>query len=199
MDKQTLTSALVDGTVGYDAVIICTSNPAQERFWQIRLEKTRGQSARQGALILAVHEDWGADGAGNGLGTLYAYTKASAKARSEFSIDLDAKLKEGWAVAIYHTAGKGTRCLHDDDFFYFTSIRRIFLSIENTHRQFKPICRLAPLPGSENNNKPGVKLPSIFDIDGVPTQLTILEAVIRQTNSYAPHRKGRCSGAASHC
>ena len=32
-------------------------------------------------------------------------------------------------VAIYHTAGKGTR--------------------------------LAPLPGAENNNKPGVKLPSL--------------------------------------
>lgn len=111
MDKQTLASALalMDGSVGYDAVIICTSNPAQEKFWQARLEKTRGQSARQGALILAVHEDWGADGAGNGLGTLYAYSKASAKAKSQFSVDLDAKLKEGWSVAIYHTAGKGTR------------------------------------------------------------------------------------------
>jgi hypothetical protein len=30
--------------------------------------------------VVAVHEDWGADGAGNGLGTLYAYTKAKAKA-----------------------------------------------------------------------------------------------------------------------
>ena len=67
----------------------------------------------------------------------------------------------GWAVAIFHTAGKGTR--------------------------------LAPLPGSENNNKPGVKLVSTMTIGREKTELTILEAVIRQTNSYAPYRKGRCS------
>ena len=98
------------------------------------------------------------------------------------------------AAHSYHTAGKGTR--------------------------------LAPLPGSENNNKPGVKLPSMLtvrtallppeqekcqvavpkgralmeltfpparQIDGDDAELTILEAVIKQTNSYAPHRKGRVS------
>ncbi len=58
---------------------------------------------------MAVHEDWASDGAGNGLGTLYAYSKASEKARIKFSVDLDSILKEGWSVAIYHTAGKGTR------------------------------------------------------------------------------------------
>jgi len=149
------------GTVGYDAVIVCTSNIAQEKYWQKRLEATRGQAAREGAVILAVHEDWGPDGAGNGLGTLYAYTKARAKAKASFSIDLDEKMRTGWSVAMFHTAGKGTR--------------------------------LAPLPGSENNNKPGVKLPAILHVDGKSEELTILEAVIRQTNSYAPHRKGRCS------
>ena len=41
-----------------------------------------------------MHEDWGPDGAGNGLGTLYAYTKAAAKAKAQ-GIDLDAKLKAG--------------------------------------------------------------------------------------------------------
>jgi len=76
-------------------------------------------------------------------------------------VDLDEKVKGGWSVGMYHTAGKGTR--------------------------------LAPLPGSENNNKPGVKLPSMLSVDGSETELTILEAVIRQTNSYAPHRKGRVS------
>mmetsp|Transcript_9249 Transcript_9249/g.12526 ORF Transcript_9249/g.12526 Transcript_9249/m.12526 type:complete len:555 (-) Transcript_9249:322-1986(-) len=150
----------MDGSVGYDAVIVCTSTIQQEKFWQSRLQATRGQAAREGAIILAVHEDWGPDGAGNGLGTLYAYTKARAKAK-ESGIDLDSKLKEGWAVGMYHTAGKGTR--------------------------------LAPLPGSENNNKPGVKLPSVINLNGSVAQLTILEAVIRQTNSYAPVRKGRCS------
>lgn len=55
---------------------------------------TAGQAARKGALIFAVHEDWAPDGAGNGLGTLYAYTKARAKAKAE-GLDLDAKMKEG--------------------------------------------------------------------------------------------------------
>jgi hypothetical protein len=36
--------------------------------------------------------------------------------------------------------------------------------------------RLAPLPGAENNNKPGVKLPSLVDVSGVQKELTILEA-----------------------
>jgi len=53
--------------------------------------------------------------------------------------------------------------------------------------------RLAPLPGAENNNKPGVKLPSLVDVAGVQKELTILEAVVRQTGCYAPKRAGRCS------
>ena len=161
--KDVLLGAITQmvGTVGYDAVIVCTSNVAQEEYWQARLQATLGQAAKEGALILAVHEDWLGDGAGNGLGTLYAYTKARAKAQSSFGIDLDERLRSGWAVGMYHTAGKGTR--------------------------------LAPLPGSENNNKPGVKVPAIVNVDGELKELTILEAVIRQTNSYAPVRKGRCS------
>jgi hypothetical protein len=161
--KEVLMGAITQmvGTVGYDAVIVCTSNPAQEAYWQKRLSATRGQAAREGALILAVHEDWLGDGAGNGLGTLYAYTKARDKAKAEFSIDLDERIRSGWAVGMFHTAGKGTR--------------------------------LAPLPGSENNNKPGVKLPTVVTVDGEDKELTILEAVIRQTNSYAPVRMGRCS------
>ena len=161
--KEVLLGAIAQmvGTVGYDAVIVCTSNVAQEEYWQARLEATRGQAAKEGALILAVHEDWLGDGAGNGLGTLYAYTKARAKAQSSFGIDLDERLRSGWAVGMFHTAGKGTR--------------------------------LAPLPGSENNNKPGVKLPTIVSVNGENKELTILEAVIRQTNSYAPVRKSRCS------
>jgi len=150
----------MDGSQGYDCVIVCTSTVKQEEFWQKRLEVTAGQAARKGALIIAVHEDWAPDGAGNGLGTLYAYTKAKAKA-AEKGVDLDSELRNGWAVAMYHTAGKGTR--------------------------------LAPMPGAENNNKPGVKLPSLVSLGGSVTELTILEAVIRQTNSYAPQRKGRCS------
>ena len=120
----------MDGSSGYDAVIVCTSNAAQEAYWQTRLEATRGQAAKNGATIVCVHEDWAADGAGNGLGTLYAYVKARAKAQGERRQRLGRdSCDNGGSVGMYHTAGKGTR--------------------------------LAPLPGSENNNKPGVKLPSL--------------------------------------
>lgn len=90
----------MDGSVGYDAIIICTSNLAQEEYWQKRLEATKGRTARAGAVILAVHEDWDAGGAGNGLGTLYAYTKARKKALDEFKVDLDVEMEKGWSVAM---------------------------------------------------------------------------------------------------
>jgi len=53
--------------------------------------------------------------------------------------------------------------------------------------------RLAPLPGGENNNKPGVKLPATLTVGGERVPLTILEAVLKQTGVYAPMRKGRLS------
>ena len=53
--------------------------------------------------------------------------------------------------------------------------------------------RLAPLPGSENNNKPGVKIPAIVALEGKHVPATILESVIKQTGSYASSRKGRLS------
>ena len=53
--------------------------------------------------------------------------------------------------------------------------------------------RLAPLPGSEINNKPGVQLPGILNVNGVPTNISILEAVIKQTGIYAASRPGRLS------
>lgn len=53
--------------------------------------------------------------------------------------------------------------------------------------------RLAPLPGSENNNKPGVKLPATITVEGKLVPMTILEAVIKQTGCYAMSRRGRLS------
>lgn len=53
--------------------------------------------------------------------------------------------------------------------------------------------RLAPLPGSENNNKPGVKLPITVTVGSVEAPITILEAVIKQTGCYAKSRLGRLS------
>lgn len=160
-DAMRVAISEMDATRGFDAVVVCTSNAAQEEYWQRRLEATRGQAAKSGATIVCVHEDWAKDGAGNGLGTLYAYEKARAKARDTGRGDLDAILANGGTIGMYHTAGKGTR--------------------------------LAPLPGSENNNKPGVKLPSLVTVDGEKENLTILEAVIRQTGRYASERSGRCS------
>ncbi|EKX34779.1 hypothetical protein GUITHDRAFT_119090 [Guillardia theta CCMP2712] len=161
----------------FDVVIICAATATQEELWQTRLSSSSSSAflppsslfpppssapaPSSSSLFVAVHEDWASSGAGNGLGSLYAYSKARDKAKTLFGVDLDDKLKSGWAAAIFHTAGKGTR--------------------------------LAPLPGSENNNKPGVKLPSLLPGEDGFKELTILEAVIRQTNAYAPVRKGRCS------
>jgi hypothetical protein len=53
--------------------------------------------------------------------------------------------------------------------------------------------RLAPLPGAENNNKPGVKLPTTIQIGGEALPISILEAVIKQTGCYSKSRLGRLS------
>lgn len=53
--------------------------------------------------------------------------------------------------------------------------------------------RLAPLPGAENNNKPGVKLPFTTTIQGKEVPITILESVVKQTGCYAKSRPGRLS------
>lgn len=114
-------------------------------------------------MVLAVSEDWAKGGAGNGLGTLYAYEKACRVAKERFDTDLDVLLQEGSvSAALFHTAGKGTR--------------------------------LAPLPASENNNKPGVKLPVCHELsDGTHATITVLEAVVKQSGVYGPSRKGRLS------
>eukprot|EP01031_Cornospumella_fuschlensis_P041654 gene41654-50831_t len=146
---------------GFDVVIVCCSSEKQAEYWQGRLEKGRGSVIPSHAIVLAVEEDW-PGGAGNALGTLYAFHKAAHVASSKFSRDLLSELQEGLiSVGLYHTAGKGTR--------------------------------LAPLPGAENNNKPGVKLPATVSLGGEPAPITILEAVIKQTGCYAASRVGRLS------
>lgn len=121
----------------FDVTIICTTDDFQAAYWMDRLSKGicmnrrpsndgAGDSSSYYPMVLAVSEDWSSSsGAGNGLGTLYAYQKACRVAREMYGVDLAAELKSGKiSAALYHTAGKGTR--------------------------------LAPLPASENNNKPGV-------------------------------------------
>jgi hypothetical protein len=66
-------------------------------------------------------------------------------------------------------------------------------TIHTAFRTTPRTIRLAPLPGAENNNKPGVKLPATLTVGGERVPLTILEAVLKQTGVYAPMRKGRLS------
>lgn len=107
----------------FDVTIICTTDDHQAEFWMSKLNLASAD--QQFPMVLAVSEDWGGSGAGNGLGTLYAWKKACDYAKIKFEVDLEALLGEGKiSAALYHTAGKGTR--------------------------------MAPLPASENNNKPGV-------------------------------------------
>lgn len=145
---------------GMDVIIVSTGSAGQEGYWQQRLEATLGEVTKPGAIVVAVNEDW-PGGAGNGLGTLYAWQQARAKAKARFQIDIMDRLERGAAIGLYHTAGKGTR--------------------------------LAPLPGSENNNKPAIRLPGLLGPADGPEFITVLEAVIRQTALYAATRQGRLS------
>ncbi|MFN4173513.1 MAG: hypothetical protein ACK4HV_00205 [Parachlamydiaceae bacterium] len=93
---------------GMDIVIVSTVNAEQEAYWQERLEKSRGQVLKNSALFIVILEDW-QGGAGNGLGSLYAYQKAREKAFIEHKIDIFQKQREGYSIALYHTAGEGKR------------------------------------------------------------------------------------------
>jgi len=152
-DEKVKNVGLMQAERGYDVTIVCCSNEHQAAFWQQRLEQAKGTVVPAASAVVAVDEDWDG-GAGNFLGTLYAWRKACAKHKELTGKDLAAELQAGASVALFHTAGKGTR--------------------------------LAPLPGAENNNKPGVKLPA----PGAPS---ILESVIRQTGAYAGSRRKRLS------
>lgn len=146
---------------GFSVIIVCCSSEQQASYWQQRLEDGRGSLLPSSTLVLSVSEDWDG-GAGNALGTLFAFQNATALAQSRNGVDLEAMVREGnCSIGMYHTAGKGTR--------------------------------LAPLPGAENNNKPGVKVPLSVKVGSELVPMTILEAVIKQTSSYAASRPGRLS------
>lgn len=94
---------------GYDVVIVCTGNVKQAEYWQQRLEAVKGVVIPASTTVVAVDEDW-KGGAGNGLGTFYAYVKACGVAKEKFGLDIPAGLAAGThSVSLYHTAGKGTR------------------------------------------------------------------------------------------
>jgi hypothetical protein len=140
-------------------VIISTSHPQQQAFWERRLTHEGKSILKPGTIILSILEDW-PGGAGNGFGTLYAYKKAKERFSELYNADLDKKLQEGASVSIYHTAGYGKR--------------------------------IVPLVSCEQGNKSAVKLPGYIDPSSTEV-ITILEAVIKQTSTYAPYLKGRLS------
>ena len=91
-----------------DVIIVSTDNAYQEELCQRHLEGLLGDLIKPTAKVVAVHEDW-PGGAGNGLGTLYAYQKAQRKLKERYGIDLKDLQLKGASVAIYHTAGQGKR------------------------------------------------------------------------------------------
>lgn len=141
----------IEKNEGFDVIIIVASN-GNSKYWEGRLSATRKEILSQKTKIICVEEDWGG-GAGQLLGTLYAFFKANK------IINLNDILKKGGTVAIYHTAGYGKR--------------------------------MAPLCGTEGNNKPAIKLPRPFNLENGSTLLTLLEAVIYSTQIFAKTREGR--------
>jgi hypothetical protein len=98
----------VANNIGMDVIIVSTSNKQQEQFWQKRLEKRVGEILKKDALVVAIDEDWHG-GAGNSLGTLYTYQKGRQKIKELHNVDIQELQRNGASIAIYHTAGQGTR------------------------------------------------------------------------------------------
>lgn len=94
--------------VGMDVVIVVTTSPDLANYWETQLMLSASPVIKPGALVVAVEEDW-PGGAGNGLGTLYAFFKAHQKLMKVCDVDLFERLQEGCSVGMYHTAGKGMR------------------------------------------------------------------------------------------
>ncbi len=142
---------VVDEGEGFAVIVVVSPTRAQAELWQRRLEGSQGTIVGKRSRIFSLEEDW-PGGAGQLLGTLYAWRKLEAQG-------LDDLLSRGGTIAIYHTAGKGMR--------------------------------LSPLPLAEGGNKSAVKLPRLIRVNGQETPLTLLEAVIFQTQIFAPSRRGR--------
>ncbi len=92
----------VETNHGFDVIIVVSSSDDQANFWQQRLTASRGAVIGSKTRVISLEEDW-SGGAGQLLGTLYAWKKAQA------ILDLNGILENGGTIAMYHTAGKGTR------------------------------------------------------------------------------------------
>lgn len=136
---------------GFDVIII-VAFPGNKEYWEKRLEGSKNEILSPKTKIIVIEEDW-LRGAGQLLGTLYAFQKANEL------INLKEFLEQKRTLAIYHAAGHGKR--------------------------------MAPLCGTEVNNKPGIKLPKMIKIKDKELPLTVLEAVIFSTQIFAEGREGR--------
>ena len=103
--RSTNVAAMNNLKGGYDVVIVCTNNQQLADYWQERLTAARGQIVPRKTAVIGVCEDW-PGGAGNALGTFYAYKKGCVVAKELYGMDLPALLASGsTSVALYHTAG----------------------------------------------------------------------------------------------
>lgn len=100
--------AIAKLTHSMDVIIIAVTSFYEETFWQKRLNQMHGQVTSESTKVVVVREDWD-HGAGNALGTLYAFQKAQEKFQQKYHLDLLDLMDEDKSIAIYHTAGKGTR------------------------------------------------------------------------------------------
>lgn len=104
-------------SLGPDIVIVVSALESERRFWKERLESTRGQIAGRDAAIFSVLESYGAGSPpGNALGSLLAYETARAQSPEQAGVSWEGlrrriQREKGRdpVVAIYHTAGYGSR------------------------------------------------------------------------------------------
>ena len=83
---------IMNNSSGFDIIIVCCSTEQQADYWQKRLENGKGSILQKSTIVLGVHEDW-PGGAGNALGTLYAFQNASKIASTKYGLDISSQLK----------------------------------------------------------------------------------------------------------
>jgi hypothetical protein len=93
---------------GVDILILSTSSKTLCTYWEKKLLESTGQLLKKDATVLSIYEDW-EGGAGNAFGTLFAFSEANKQHELAYGSTLFQELEKGKSIAIYHTAGKGTR------------------------------------------------------------------------------------------
>jgi hypothetical protein len=97
-------------SLGYDYIIISTNSPSEGRYWEKRLSATRGIVSNRDCIVFSIYEDWNLkEGAGNLLGTLYAWNEANRAFIEQSGKALIDELRSGKSIAMFHIAGLGTR------------------------------------------------------------------------------------------